>query len=814
MTRLIGVLRRWTSARTAAAVGAGPGAYRRGAIRVYGVGSGSGITSNDIVGATRWPDPSTGAASSGQQDSVTVNALGQTLTSADRISTVLSFGYDVLGRVVYDAVTTLGSGIDGTVRRVGTEYDSQGNAYRITNYDAASGGNVVNQVQRQYNGLGQLTTEWQAVSGAVNTSTPPKVQYAYSEMSRGANHSRQTSMTYPDGFALTSNYSSGLNSNISRLSSLSDSSVTVEGYEYLGLGSLVKRTHPESGADLTYVKLSGESYGDAGDQYTGLDRFGRVADQRWVNSSGTALDREQYGYDRNGNRLYAENGVNAAFSELYQYDNLNQLSNFQRGTLNGAKTSISGTASRSQVWDFDALGNMDSVTSDGVAQTRSANKQNEITSISGATPPTFDASGNMTADESGKTFTYDAWGRVIKVDGTVRYAYDGLNRRIQEGSRALYYTPSWQLIEERESGIVVVRNVWSPAYIDGLILRDRDADSNGSLEERLYGLQDGNWNLQTLIGTDGLVKERFAFDPYGTRTVLTTGWIATTTGYAWVIGHQGGRLDLVTGMHAFRYRDFSSSVMRWNRMDPLNYHSKEKNLNTAYGENPGARVDPTGLRWWPRFVLVGVAGAAGGVIAGVYEVHSVTKELTPAERKWVACNPGCAVASKKIKDDLFRLMVEIFGETYEKLDNNVTNAVKHCTLMCAVASNRDCGKLKAWQLGLSHENYDNNSVHSRDMDIFNNQVGVNLSTPGKSIRSCLEDCVAKARKHELYWFELSPSPLLPPAMGLPTDFPGFSLLEANGNNFFPSNGPLVPPMPSGDSVPGWGLGSDKPPIYK
>jgi RHS repeat-associated protein len=453
----------------------------------------------------------------------------------------------------------------------------------------------VNQVQLAYNGLGQLVTEWQAVSGSVNTSTTPKVQYAYSEMSGGANHSRQTSMTYPGGYVLTSNYSSGLNSDISRLSSLSDSSVTVEGYEYLGLGSLVKRTHPQSGADLTYVKLSGESNGDAGDQYTGLDRFGRVVDQRWVDGGGVALDREQYGYDRNGNRLYAENGVNATFSEWYQYDNLNQLSNFQRGTLNGTKTAISGTASRSQVWDFDALGNMDSVTTDGTAQTRSANKQNEITSISGATTPSYDASGNMTADEAGKTFTYDAWGRVIKVDGTVRYAYDGLNRRIQEGNRTLYYTPSWQLIEERESGIVVVRNVWSPAYIDGLILRDRDADSNGSLEERLYGLQDGNWNLQTLIGTDGLVKERYNYDPYGSHTVLTAGWTATSTGYAWVIGHQGGRLDLVTTQYAFRYRDLSSSLMRWNRMDPIFFNAGDNNLFRLVWNSPIIHLDSIGL---------------------------------------------------------------------------------------------------------------------------------------------------------------------------------------------------------------------------
>ena len=43
--------------------------------------------------------------------------------------------------------------------------------------------------------------------------------------------------------------------------------------------------------------------GDAGDQYTGLDRFGRVVDQRWVKTAdGSHTDRFQYGYDRNSNR--------------------------------------------------------------------------------------------------------------------------------------------------------------------------------------------------------------------------------------------------------------------------------------------------------------------------------------------------------------------------------------------------------------------------------------------------------------------------------------------------------------------------------
>jgi hypothetical protein len=55
-------------------------------------------------------------------------------------------------------------------------------------------------VQDAYNGLGQLTGEYQSHSGAVNTSTTPQVQYGYSLMSGGANHSRLTSLTYPNGY--------------------------------------------------------------------------------------------------------------------------------------------------------------------------------------------------------------------------------------------------------------------------------------------------------------------------------------------------------------------------------------------------------------------------------------------------------------------------------------------------------------------------------------------------------------------------------------------------------------------------------------
>jgi YD repeat-containing protein len=183
------------------------GGYQKTAY-VYGVttAGGSGVNSNDILSAVQHPDPSTGNPSSSQQDSYTVDALGEVLTAADRNGSTHTYSYDVLSRLTSDAVTTLGAGVDGSVRRIQYAYDTQGNQYLVTSYDAASGGSIVNQVEFVFNGLGQLTGEYQSHSGAVVIGSTPEVQYAYTEMSGGQNNSRLTGITYPSGYALTYNY--------------------------------------------------------------------------------------------------------------------------------------------------------------------------------------------------------------------------------------------------------------------------------------------------------------------------------------------------------------------------------------------------------------------------------------------------------------------------------------------------------------------------------------------------------------------------------------------------------------------------------
>jgi hypothetical protein len=54
-------------------------------------------------------------------------------------------------------------------------------------------------------------------------------------------------------------------------------------------------------------------------------------------------------------------------------------------------------------------------------------------------------------------------------------------------------------------GQAKVQYVWSPVYVDALILRDRDADNNGTLEERLYVAQDANYNVTALFDNSGNV---------------------------------------------------------------------------------------------------------------------------------------------------------------------------------------------------------------------------------------------------------------------------------------------------------------------
>jgi RHS repeat-associated protein len=375
------------------------------------------------------------------------------------------------------------------------------------------------------------------------------------------------------------------------------------------------------------VSLSGTT-GDAGDKYTGLDRFGRVVDQRWTQgttATSPVLDRYGHTYDRNSNRLTRSNALAAAFSETYAYDALNQLQSFSR----------SGGATTSQQWQFDALGNWTTVTTNGVAQNRTANAQNELAQV-GSASLAYSPTGNLTTDAQGRTLTYDAWNRLVSVADTAgtevaRYGYDGLNRRIVEqvgtlaspaaataAIRDIYYSQDWQALEERvrttPSQVATnadTRFIWSPVYVDAMIARDRNADGNtttgtGGLEQRVYAIQDANWNTTAIIAATGVpgvsagtVINRFAYTPYGESQTLTASWATppagSTPAVPWAHLFQGLEFTDVTGLAYVRHRDYSATLGRFIELDPIGFSAGDNNWYRFVANGPTGKTDPSGL---------------------------------------------------------------------------------------------------------------------------------------------------------------------------------------------------------------------------
>ncbi|GIW84669.1 MAG: hypothetical protein KatS3mg107_0329 [Gemmataceae bacterium] len=127
--------------------------------------------------------------------------------------------------------------------------------------------------------------------------------------------------------------------------------------------------------------------------------------------------------------------------------------------------------------------------------------------------------------------------------------------------------------------------VWSPVYVDALVLRDRDSDGDGTLDERLWLVQDANFTVTAVVDESGEVVERYIYDPFGQATVLDAAWNVRSGGsaYDWLYLHQGGRYDVTSGLYHFRHRDYSPTLGRWTSLDPLSYAAGNiRNLYHAF----------------------------------------------------------------------------------------------------------------------------------------------------------------------------------------------------------------------------------------
>ena len=588
-----------------------------------------------------YPDSSDTTSSGTDQIKFAYHVDGSRDTRTDQLGNVMTYAYNNRRQLETASVTTLAGSTDGHVRSIKRSYDSQARVEKITSYASTGGtGTVRNEVQLEYNDLGQVTKSYQNHSGAVNTGTSPNVTYTYdatkSSNAYTRNH-RLEKVTHPSGRVTFYGYNTGTADSVHNRTGLvrelrqtNSTGTQYTQYDYTGSGRLAIVDYQAPNIKLDY-------YQGTGTTYAGYDRFGRIKDQFWDGYSGTAdVSRIKYGYDYAGNRLWREDVIAANNSkhhdELYSYDGLHRLVDSKRGDLTSGHTTIS-SKNFAQDWSLDALGNWSTFKQDDngngtwdLEQPRTHNVANELTTIgaySGANwaDAVCNTAGNMTtvpnpaSPTSGMTLTYDAWNRLVKVvDGSTlaEFRYDGVNRRVTkyDGSAAApnatydyYINSDWQTIEVRKNADSdpLEEYAWHPYYVDGLAVRFYDSDVNGSQVDHYY-VQDANYNAVGVMNNSGTIQERYQYSAYGQLTVLDNDFTADSNGESDIandVTYTGRQLDSETDLLYYRNRFYDPNIGRFCSRDPIGYMGSESNLYAYTNCRPTVAVDPSGLKWFP-----------------------------------------------------------------------------------------------------------------------------------------------------------------------------------------------------------------------
>jgi RHS repeat-associated protein len=548
------------------------------------------------------------------------NRQGQPIVMIDQNGTQHGYQYDKLGRLTEDNVT-VGAGVDGTVQRIGRAYDKRQRLWKVTSWDA-SDTTPLNEVEYRYNAFDQVSKESQSHAGAAEASSPA-VSYVHDSDDLVGSTLLREEVIYPNSKVLSYQYDTydlaGTERKMSRPSGLEWDGQDVASYSYLGRSSLTAANHLTSNGSALYRLVDDAGIGDG----EALDRFDRVERSAWsvtrpdpTKADVTTVEVDlHYGYDYASNRMYRRDerarSDNVEQDEKYSYDGLHRLTDFQRGALSADNSAIVN-ANLEQDWDLDETGNWTAFNQriqTPLAQTRTHKLDNQIDTIDTWDDPAHDGNGNMTlmprASDPTKTFraVYDAWNRLVRVeDGSsgelvAAYEYDGLGRRIVKRTTETlhyYYSDQWQVVEEQvepseRSVDAASYYVWGLRYIDDLIIYERVATG-----QRLFGLQDANWNVVALLDDTGLVQERYSYEPYGKVEFQDADFVARPAGSAFEnsLLFTGQRLDTETGLFQYRNRYYDPQLGRFINRDPIGY-GDGMNLYGAYFVPNG--VDPSGL---------------------------------------------------------------------------------------------------------------------------------------------------------------------------------------------------------------------------
>jgi hypothetical protein len=430
---------------------------------IYGTKRSGSTVEDSLVATThllyqvQYPDYDSGASPVDRM-TYAYNVQGQEIFRQDQDGTVLEKGYDLSGRILTDAASTLGTNIDdlsigtdidGAVRLKEFAYDGLGRMTTATQRDATTSGTIVDQIEYTYGEWGRMTSFAQDVDSAVTGGSGIAAHTCSMDYTRswaatipasrsGARTVIPASVTLPGGTYYSFNQdTSGYHEHAARTNSVKDGVPTiVASFEFVG-------DRRVSRLDLhVHDFVMDYSDGAGGGSYADWDQFNRVIEDEWYKD--LATDRtflhRQYTLDEGGfiEEIYdyiEKNTSNVRqMDTLLTMDGLNRLTNLQRGTLSGTITNETMEWTRT----LDAVGNMSNYKLDWTGDNdyvdadeydsdvtfSAANEIDEIDTVS----TTYSKSG-MLLDDLRLEYAYDAWGRVIQVRNATGGATLALYRR-------------------------------------------------------------------------------------------------------------------------------------------------------------------------------------------------------------------------------------------------------------------------------------------------------------------------------------------------------------------------------------------------
>ena len=486
-------------------------------------------------------------------ETYTYDAAGNNLTYETRDSKTATFSYDNRNRV------TGCSWNDGVTPAFTESYDSASRVTAISNSNSA--------LAYTYDNANKALSETENITGLASK----QVSYAYN------NDDTPSQLTYPDNTVLTYGYDAR-----NDVSSIAQGGTQVVGYTYDLAGNRISKTLANGVASTL--------------TYDSNERLTSIVDTTPSPTSGTSLQRFDYGYDSMSRRTYVQR--NSALGDTYSYDYNSQVTSVAYNATNPATTPTN--PSQTVGYSFDPSGNRTSVTDSLNGSTGySINGDNQYTIVGGLSL-SYDLKRNLKT-YAGWTYAYDSQNRMTSAtNGTnsTTFAYDPIGRcvsRNQNGTISYFvYDSNWRLMAEyNSSGAQTNRYVEGP-LVDEVLSR---TDSTNTV---VYFSNDGAGSVTKLTSSAGAILEQYSYDIYGMPTITNSGGtVLSGSAYNNRFFFTGREYLVGLGIYDYRDRMYSPLLGRFLQPDPAELASDSYNIQRYCGNDPVNFADPSGLQVAP-----------------------------------------------------------------------------------------------------------------------------------------------------------------------------------------------------------------------